>query len=370
MAGRFLSGCEGLNSVMCGEIIRSYPSSETTFQLSILSITFNSGFLLGPVINVIFYNIDFYLGHWHIKNFNFIAVFMAFVCIIMEILCLTMIHNLSKEFDLKHNEGNNVKVSKIEALGELEEVNSESLLIYMNSNLYKEFSETIPLVSMEEMEYQREFADSSSIHFSIFKILKLLFTSFDSSLILFCTFFIIFFLVTFDMWLSLLVIDTLHLTILELNICHFGAGATTVLILLLYLCKPFSDEKVFVAVLIGLLGLCTINVAFIVLANIRSKVLGLCFGIIYMICFAGVSIISDVFLTNTLASLVNSKEQTFVEAIRSWMHSAGALLSFSSAVFTFKYIEVFALLNIAITLMFFILLMARRKYLLNSKPIF
>ena len=368
VAGRFLSGCDGMNSVMCGELIRSYPSSETTFQLSILSITFNSGFILGPGINFMFYNVDFYLGHWHIKNVNFIGVFMAFVCIIMEILCLTMIHDLSKEFDFKRNEENNAKVSKIKS--EIEELNSESLLSYMNSNLYKEFNETLPLVSLEEMESQKEIANSSSTHISIFKILKFLFTSFDSSLILFCTFFVIFFLVTFDMWLPLLVIETLHLSILELNICVFGAGATTVLILLLYLCKPVSDEKVFVAVLIGLLGLCTVNVAFIVLTNNSSKALALCFGIIYMVCFAGAGIIPDVFLTNTLASLVNSNEQAFVDGIRNWMHSAGALLGLSSAAFTFIYIEVFASLNIALTLLFVILLMARRKSLLNSKPIF
>ena len=368
VAGRFLSGCDGMNSVMCGELIRSYPSSETTFQLSILSITFNSGFILGPGINFIFYNVDFYLGHWHVKNVNFIGVFMAFVCIIMEILCLTMIHDLSKEFDFKRNEENNAKVSKIKS--EIEELNSESLLSYMNSNLYKEFNETLPLVSLEEMESQKEIANSSSTHISIFKILKLLFTSFDSSLILFCTFFVIFFLVTFDMWLPLVVIETLHMSILELNICVFGAGATTVLILLLYLCKPVSDEKVFVAVLIGLLGLCTVNVAFIVLTNNSSKALALCFGIIYMVCFAGAGIIPDVFLTNTLASLVNSNEQAFVDGIRNWMHSAGALLGLSSAAFTFIYIEVFASLNIALTLLFVILLMARRKSLLNSKPIF
>ena len=369
VAGRFLSGCDGLNSVMCGELIRSYPSSETTFQLSILSITFNSGFILGPGLNFMFSNIDFYLGHWHIKNVNFIGVFMTFVCIIMEILCLTMIHDLSKEFDLKQNEEKNAKAPKIEALGELQELNFESLN-YMNSNLCEEFNQALPSFSLEEMESQKEIANSSSTHISIFKILKFLFTSFDSSLILFCTFFVIFFLVTFDMWLPLLVIETLHLSILELNICVFGAGATTVLILLLYLCKPVSDEKVFVAVLIGLLGLCTVNVAFIVLTNNSSKALALCFGIIYMVCFAGAGIIPDVFLTNTLASLVNSNEQAFVDGIRNWMHSAGALLGFSSAVFTFNYIEVFASLYIALTLIFVILLMARRKSLLNSKPIF
>ena len=373
VVGRFLSGCAGLNSVMCGELIRSYPSSETTFQLSILSITFNSGFILGPGLNFMFSNIDFYLGHWHIKNVNFIGVFMAFVCIIMEILCLTMIHDLSKEFDLKQHEEDNAKVSKSETSNKKDLKNSGKFPSFSKNEIkfYEESNEKLPLIFYaKQNELQTNLGNQPSTRISIFKILALLFTSFDSSLILLNSFLVIFFLITFDMWLPLLVIETLKLSILELNICVFGTGIASVLILLLYLCKPISDEKVFVAVLIGFFGLGLINISYIVLTNIHSKALVLIFGIIYMICFAGAGIIPDVFLTSTLAKFVSSKEQAFVDGIRNSMHSAGALVAFSSAAFMFDYVEVFAAVFLALIFCCFFLLMARRKYLLNPNPIF
>ena len=353
--GRFLSGCAGLRSVMCGEIVRCYPTSETSFQLSLSSITYNAGFISGPGITFLFSNMDFKLGYWHLKTVNFVGVFMTFLCIIMEILSVTMVHDLSKEFDLKRNEEKSLEGSNFEGAN--------------NATFHHESNEKLPLVDYIKQNELQINVTSSSTHVSIFKILKVLFTSIDAALMLFCTFFVIFFLVTFDMWLPLLVVETLHLSILELNVCVFGTGATSVVILLLYMFKPLSDTKFFAAVLIGFIGLCIVDVSFIVLKYTQTNALNILLGVTYMICFAGAGIIPDVYLTNTLAKLVNSKVQTFVDGIRNSMYSAGALLALSSAAFTFDYLEIFAAVYMALTILCVCLLIMRRKYLLSPKLI-
>ncbi|XP_047145497.1 uncharacterized protein LOC124818548 isoform X1 [Hydra vulgaris] len=369
VVGRFLSGCCGLVSVMCAEIIRSYPSSETSFQLSIQSLAFNSGFIVGPCINFLFLKIDFYIGCWHLKNVNFIGIFMTIVCLIMCLLSFLMVHNLSKEFDLK-----GIEEKKDESVGSINiELIRESPVSLTNteviSDINNESNENLPLLNSTKLQIRNE-APSSLTHLSIFKILKLLFTSFDTCLLLVCTFFILLFLVTFDMWFPLFVIDTLKLSLLELNICIFGTGISSVLILLIFICKPISEEKMFIVVMIGLFGICIINVSYIVLKYFNTKTLQLIFGIAYMINFAGAGIIPEVFIANTLAKYVSSNNQAFADGIRNSMFAAGTLTAFSSAAFTFEYLSLFSSTFIVLTLLLMVLLMARRKHLLNPKPIF
>ncbi|XP_065651384.1 uncharacterized protein LOC105843519 isoform X4 [Hydra vulgaris] len=357
VAGRFLSGCAGLRSVMCGEIVRSYPVDETNYNLALLSITYNAGFIFGPGINFLFTYIDFSLGVWHLKTVNFIGVFMAILSVVMLLLSVTMVHNLSKEFDLKAHEEKKIKAEVYDR----SETKPPTLSDTSNEN--------VPLVGYTKQS-QKIYLASSQSHISVFKVLKLLLTSFDAVLILVCTFAIIFFIVTFDMWLPLLIIDTLHLTILELNVCVFGTGATSVVILFIYMWRPVSEVKLFLAVIYGLVGICLVDASFILLKYINIRVLNIFFGVLYMICFAGAGIIPDVYLTNTLSKLVNSKVQTFVDSIRNCMYSAGALVALSSAAFTFEYVEVFAGVYIGLTLLCIYLLIVRKKNLLKPKLIF
>ncbi|XP_065651382.1 uncharacterized protein LOC124818582 isoform X2 [Hydra vulgaris] len=372
VAGRFISGCCGLYSVMTAEIIRSYPSSKTTFQLSVQSLAFYLGFIIGPCINFFFLEIDFYIGCWHLKNVNFIGIFMTLVCLIMCLISFLMVHDLSKEFDLKEEEEKKSESFQVTHSKLLGESPVPLINIELVSNKNEESNEMLLPFIFSKAKKRRisNETDSSLSHLSIFKILKLLFTSFDTSLLLFSTFIILLFLVTFEMWLPLFVIETLQLSHLELNVCIFGSGISSVFILLFYICIPLSEEKTFIVVLIGLFGLCIINVGYIVLKYFNSKPLQLIFGIAYMINFAGACIIPEVFITNTLARFVNSKNQAFVDGIRNSMFSAGTLTAFSSAALTFEYLSLFASTFIVLTLLLMILLVARRKHLTDPKPIF
>ncbi|XP_047145547.1 uncharacterized protein LOC124818582 isoform X1 [Hydra vulgaris] len=369
VAGRFISGCCGLYSVMIAEIIRSYPSSKTSFQLSIQSLAFYLGFIIGPCINFLFLKIDFYIGCWHLKNVNFIGIFMSLVCLIMCLISFLMVYDLSKEFDLKEEEKKteSFEVTHSKLFGESPAplIRSESI-----SNINEKSNESLSQFNFIKSKKLRNEAACSLSNLSIFKILKLLFTSFDTSLLLFSTFISLLFLVTFEMWLPLFVIETLQLSHLELNTCIFGSGISSVFILLFYICKPLSEKNMFIVVLIGLFGLCIINVSYIVLKYFNSKPLERILGIAYMINFAVACIIPEVFITNTLARFVNSKNQAFVDGIRNSMFSAGTLTAFSSAAFTFEYLSLFSSTFIVLTLLLMVLLMARRKHLLNPIPIF
>ena len=358
VTGRFLSGCgAGLKSVICSEIIRSYPSSQTSVKLSFISMMFTCGFIFGPGVNFFFKNVDIFVGKWHLKNVNFIGVFMAILCIIMEVLSLTMVHDLSKEYDLKG-------VEEAQALTKNTNTN-------FNKIIMPKTNEHTPLVSGEQSKNASvPILLNRSANIGVFDTLKLLYTTYNSALLLITTFFITFFLVTFDMWLPLIVIEILHLTILELNICVFGAGSCCAAILILYMWRPLSDYKMFFLVLITLFGISIVNISFIILKYFQAKVLIITLSVIFMLSFACAGIVPDVFLTNTLSKMVSSRHQTFVDSIRTSMNATGSLLALATATYVFQYLEIFASIYVIITLILGCMFMGRRKSLIIPKIIF
>ena len=363
VSGRFLSGCgAGLKSVICSEIIRSYPSSQTSVQLSLVSMMFQCGFILGPGVNFFFKNVNIFLGKWHLTNVNFIGIFMAILCGIMEVLSLTMVHDLSKEYDLKGEEETLIK----EAL--IKEANTNFIYSTIDK---EEVNQYTPLVNGEQGKNADAFTFSSHAPtISVFRTLKLLFTTYNPALLLITTFFIMFFVVTIDMWLPLLIVETLNLTILELNIFVFGTGCSCVIILLLYMWKPVSDYKMFMLVLVAFFGISIVYASFITLKYFQAKLLVTTIAVICMLSFACVGIVPDVYVTNTLSKMVNSRHQTFVDSIRNSMNAIGSLLGLATATYVFQYLEVFAVIYIVITCILGCMFMGRRKSLIKPKIVF
>ncbi|XP_065651737.1 major facilitator superfamily domain-containing protein 8 isoform X3 [Hydra vulgaris] len=258
VGGRVMAGFGGaLESVIFSEVIRSYPASETSSKLSVLSIMYNLGFILGPGVNFFFKDISFFIGNWHIRDVNFPGLFMGFVCIAMEILTITMVYDVSKEFDYK-------------ALAENTAINNTGDEVYTDCDIID--NDELPLM---EYNYPKEkntkTLSINSDEFTIIKILKLLFLRFDSALVMLSNFFLSFFIISTDTWLPLLVFEKLHLSMKELNICFMGACSFSAFSLLLFILRSFSDKKMILVLLISLVGFCTVSTSFIILSNYSNS---------------------------------------------------------------------------------------------------
>ena len=353
IVGRIIAGFGGaLKSVTCSETIRSYPVSETSSKLSILSVMHNFGLMLGPGINFFFKDMSFYIGRWHLRDVNFPGLFMGFLCLMMEILTLTMVYDVSKEFDYKASVEKNAINNKVDEV--------------INNSEFED-NEKIPIVQYNSGNENKILLSYSHKH-TVIEILKVLFFHFDSALVLFSTFFLAFFLINADMWLPLLVIEKMHLSILEMNISFFGASGFCALMLVLFMWKPLSDYKMLVLLIIGLCGFSAVSASFIILSKFPyNKALNVTLCIVYMFSFGGAPILVDVFFVNILAKMVNSNVQTFVDSIRSSMFSAGAFIALSCSAFLFDYVEIFGSLYIAIMMIIGFLFIYRKKHLAHPK---
>ncbi|XP_012567002.2 uncharacterized protein LOC105850960 isoform X2 [Hydra vulgaris] len=320
--GKLISGFSGsFQSIIFSETIRSYPAHETRTKLSILSIMFNLGLMLGPGINFTFKDINFFIGLWHLQYVNFCGLFMGCVYIVMGILTTTMVHDVSKEFDYKAFVEKNLMTyenDKDRAASTIE--NNEKLPIINRSLMHHNSTN----------ENKTAFIKWKLKKYTAIKIFKTLFFHFDSALLLFANFFLASFVSNTDVWLPLLIIEKLNLSITEINICAFGSNGISGLILLLFIWRPFSNKKL-VMVLVTTSG-----------------------------CYCIVS----------AANMVNSNVQTYVDSIRSSVFTAGALLAFVCSPYMFDYVEIFGTLYIAVNMVIGVLFFIRKNYYIYPKLLF
>ncbi|XP_012564955.2 uncharacterized protein LOC105849173 isoform X1 [Hydra vulgaris] len=347
IGGRVISGFGGaLKSIIYSETIRSYVGHETSTKLSVLSIMLNFGFMLGPGIKFFFKDINFYIGRWHFKNVNFPGLFLGFLCFAMEIVTITMVHDLSKEFDYKDFTENNFITNVVDEVYEYDNIIDDKKIPLMQKNI-------LP-VNLKQH--------------TVIKILKTLFANFDSALILFSNFFLSFYFINVDIWLPLLIIEKMRLSMLETNICFLGVNGICAFMLLIFIWGRLSDKKLILLFIISLVGFSTVSVSFIILSHFPfSKCLNIILCIIYMVSFAGTPIVIYVFFISTLAKMVNSNILAFVDSIRSSIHSMGALLAFSFSAFIFDYVEIFGTLYAVIMITIGILFIIRKKHIINPE---
>ncbi|XP_047146537.1 uncharacterized protein LOC105843764 [Hydra vulgaris] len=354
IGGRLIAGVgASLRSVITSETIRSYPLSETSSKLSILSGMRNFGFVLAPGINFFFKDIKFDIGRWHLRDVNFPGLFLAFLCIVMEILTITMVYDVSKEFDLKAYAESNQAVT-------FNKIHDKAV----KSDKYDEEQ---PIVKYRYSENKVDVLQDFRRH-TVINILKVLFFHFDSALLMFANFFLAFFLFNADIWLPLLIIEKMQLSILEMNITVFGSSGFSAIILLLSMWRPFSDKKMIFLLIASLACFCIIGAGFIILTHFPNyKTLNIVLCIVYMISFGGAAIVFDVFFVNTLAKMVSSNVQTFVDSVRNSMFSAGAFLAFSCSPFMFDYVEIFGTFYDVIMVIIGIMFLVRKNQFIYPK---
>ncbi|XP_065651698.1 uncharacterized protein LOC101238818 [Hydra vulgaris] len=371
IGGRIIAGFGGtLKSIIFSETIRSYVAHETNSKLSILSIMLNFGFMLGPGINFFFKDINFYIGRWHLKDVNFPGLFMGFLCFAMEIVSIITVHDLSKEFDYKAFNENDFITNVVNEVHEQNNIIDDKdlpLVQKKSANEKTTVNEAVPETTVTETDL---LLPKHLKQHTVKKILKELFTNFDSALLMFSNFFLAFFFINTDLWLPLLIIEKMHLSMVELNISFFGVSGICALMLLLFIWRPISDIKMITFFIISLSGFCIVSLGFIILSYFPyNKFLNNILCIVYMVSFAGTPIVVYVFFVNTQAKMVNSSILTFVDSIRNSIYSLGAFLAFCFSAFIFDYVEIFGTLYAVIMIVIGILFILRRKHIINPKQL-
>ena len=102
LVSRLISGmgCP-FRSVISGEVARCYAKEEISSMFSLMGLSRCAGFMVVPVINSLFTSVDIYVLSIHITFANIAGIYLSILFIIGQIMTFFLMHNLSKEYNLK-----------------------------------------------------------------------------------------------------------------------------------------------------------------------------------------------------------------------------------------------------------------------------
>ena len=196
------------------------------------------------------------------------------------------------------------------------------------------------------------------------RILCTILTNADSLLILALTFILWYWMVAFDMWLPIMVVDVMEMSITELNGIVFGFGCISAVILGIMSLKSFSDRMLYNLSIVCMIALALMELIFIYMRFRHSQMyVNIVLWIIWGTLFAIVVIMDEVFLVGVMAKMTSSKVQTFSESLRLSMSRFGALLALLTSAALFEWIEYVCGVGVIVSLLTLVILVMRRKTL-------
>ena len=327
VAGRSLSGFgAGVRVVTTSELARSFPREMLSSIFSLIGMTNGLGFVLGPVINFPFLKMDIWLYNVHVTYANVPGLYLAAIFALVQICNCFLIHDLSKEYDLKASQ--------------TDKNNEKEVLIDENRTQLKQ----------------------NCTDTSITSISKQIFLHIDIVLILLLSFGFMYSVVLFNLWQSMVIVKLLHWGPLEINIILLVNGISEFLLFMLLLKFPLNGMSMVYTSWLCALSLTGINLMLIAfkLYNL-SLFLNITMWTLYSIFFAIVIIMEEIFLIGTLAKMSETGVQAFAESIRLVFSRIGALIALLTASITFQDIEYECAVLAILSGLAFCLLIWRRK---------
>ncbi|XP_057292132.1 uncharacterized protein LOC130614710 [Hydractinia symbiolongicarpus] len=345
--GRLLSGFGGpLRSVIIGELARVYSNEELLSIYSVMGMAYSIGFVFGPGINFAFKSVNVEIGAWNITYLNLPSLFLAVLFIIQIMLTLYFVHDLSKEYDLKEEDGLSIKRSNAA------QCDSQVTISYFET-------EDSPLITKRCNNMP-----------STINVLKQLFSKLPTTLLLCSAFFENYFVVSFDIWLPLLVVDVLKWSIVELNLIVLLTGVSCIASCIILIFKTPVDKTIYLLAIFSTISIIFSESTFMVLSYISNCLpLSITLWIIFGISYCFLIVTEEIFLVGCLAKMVSSHIQTYVDSIRLTMYRLGGLAALATSALIFDYILIVGTVHVVLVVIGITLLIYERHALRYPKII-
>lgn len=333
MFGRLIAGVGGLlRSVIIGEISRVYEPNEVTSKYSVMGMTYSFGFIVGPAINFTFKSMSLKIGEIEVNCLNFPSIFIAMCFVMIQIGVFAFVHDLSKIHDKK-------KIHE-----ELEQ-------------------EQEPLLIDQSEGTNTKLLNKASVLCQMTK-------SIDITLLIFTSFCCTYFITSIEMWLPLIILDTLKWKLFELNIVIFGTGITCVLACFFLIRFPFSSKYSYIIAVICLLCFAVMIGTLIVIVRYKSNlIVTVTNWVLFCILFGSQVVIEDVFLVACIAGMVSSRIQTFMDTVRLSASRIGALIALSTSALLYEWMAYVGCAYIFIITLNIFAFSYRRTSLVNPRTL-
>ena len=360
LCGRFIAGISCvMRPIMTGEVARVYWKEEEKIQtISLITLFYNVGFIIGPGINFFFLKINFTVGSWNINHLNSPVLFMNVLFVSLLALELFAVHNLSKEFDCKAYLER--RKASVEPGSEIEGNEMSSLLLEEgeeNQESLVKADQTSP----NDIDMKKASTVGDGAQSTLQLLLKV-----DIIILLVCSGLFVFVANTFDMWLSLLVIEVIGWHVTEVSIITIAAGALATLYVVLIYEFACTPRKLLIVSMVGIFSNCIMNGIIILLKLYHdNKVLNILNFCLYAIFFGLILIPEEVMFAATLAKKVPSQIQSYAESVRQAFTTSATLISLLVSPYLFDLlVETSSVLIICCAISFVAIYLRRKQFLL------
>ena len=377
LAGRILAGMgAGLRAVIYGEIGRIFDAKEMSRYIAITCVGCMVGYVVGPLINIFFKDIDFYIGSWHINYTNMPGVYMAVMCLVNQIILFFMVHDLSAEHEFSNESTEDSplleksedfmenKFLDGEMSSETESVESSRCTESLNCSL-----KHVPAETDMSDENQKSTNSKYSLPSQTF-IWRKLFSSIDCVLLMTTTFVFGFTVLASDMWYPLIVIKELKWGVTAINGVLIENGVIMIPMLVLIVLKPLSNKLVFISYIVTIILQIIVFLILLLLRDYHPNyALNVALLGTYGVCYSVTAYMHQLPCV-TLSLMTPKSSQGYVQGIHQAFFRVGAALGLfiPPLVYSWFTIDVIFIAALATVLLFAIVV--RRKNIIDPKLLF
>ena len=361
LLGRFLTGFgDTLQSVYSGEIVRLYEIEESERALWWVESVYTIGIILGPAFSIVFKNVQFSIGHLEINYLNIIGIIMAGVLVLLYIATYLLMHDCSKEFDLKEH------LHK-------KEMAKKNVNCYENQNYQGD-------LNMQESEIVRTCTEKASLindvttidtlPTTVRAVLNVLWTNYDLKLMFISTLMYSYMVFGEDLLLPLISYEIMHWDLTAVTVIFVIAGIFYVLtqIGLSNVCTTdeASYKMCIICSLFQLVCLCILIAMKELNRNFTRDVILM---ISFLFTFTFSLCMQAVLFKCIVAKMVPSNIQGFVESLRFAVSKIGTLVTSLTTVLSLTYLQWWSAILIVIVVILLLCLLSRKETLCNIEVI-
>ncbi|XP_066912381.1 uncharacterized protein [Clytia hemisphaerica] len=327
LIGAFLTGFQGTTRpIGYSEVSRCYSKDEVQSKLALTAGADGVGFLIGPVLNFFFINVDIKIGSWHLNYYNAAVGFLAIVYLILIIADVIFLKDISKDLELS---------------GE------RSLLLDEEEDADKEDDEN--LQTFEKWSIG---------------------TYVDIAIIACLTFLTAFLPYMEDIWASLLIIDIQGLTVKEMNIFFLICAISSIITMVIFIKFNFTGSTLYYLAITWILAL-LIQQNLTALLKIYTLSYGLTMFLWGIVGVATTQIVSMeyYYLVEILPRMVTRSRLSYWSSFRWSLYMVGCLIASLAGPYLFLYLEYEVLFVNAFVMILLIAFVFRKDSFVNPKVI-
>ena len=349
--GSFLLGFQYLAiTIAVGEMSRSYTPEDITYKVPVLQFGYFLGALPAAIVPYVMKDIKFKIGPFLIEYSNILGVLMVIAVSLIQILTVTLVHDLSEEYDLKECFLINERQKNIKAEG---------------NDPYKLKTDNLKT----EEEVLKQVKEPSGRNKNIANGLKRIFSNYDLTL-LYLLVWLFYYCFTFvSLYLPVIVLKELRYEVELLNNLYLMFSILLLLFLPFLVIFKAGSKTAYYFGLVSYLSFIPVGTCLRMIEIKHGRSYNISILVVAMIVFAICICGKDIFLACTISKLVKPDIQTFADGVRLILSMLGCLVATGSITFAEKHTNILFMGLLLVILVSIVLVIKRRNILISPQAV-